>query len=747
MKSSFLKGGLIIGTVLASVAICDNASAQDLASAKLLTSGEQYEQSETMLNQLISADPSNSKNYFYLGENYLLDYFSDTISNSIIEFTDKAKATFEKGIQANAGDPLNYVGLAKVANYLNDAATAEEMRIKAKSCLLPYKKVNKKMVPAPKDYAFALAKIADSYLLNNDVDTSKALPLIRQAMTIDKTNPEIYLIAGDIYIAVNDGSNAISNYRTAEYYDPTSPAANMKMGNIYVKGKSLTAAMPYYEAAIALDANFAPAYRELGQLYWTAQRLEQSKTYYQKYLELTQGNIPAKILYVNSLFYAKDYDGVIKNVEEILQIDNSRSYLNRLVGYSYFDRKNPDYDQAYNYMNRLFEVAPERILWKDNYYMAKIIIKQNADYTRTVNELNAAKTQLANQQSKYNSANSTEKARLQSDLDAAKVKVTELQAKVDNANKQLDRAFSEYNKVLASKPEEKALRNEVATQYYTFQRYDKAAKMWASILDPATATPENYMQVGRAFYAGDFNKSADSVFNIVIAKQADYLPAYVYSARTATKMDPEYKLGLAKSKFEKVISVAKTDSVANVAEMMEAFSYLGYYHSTNGNYNDSKGYYTRMINIVPNNKENAVKGYQGIASLETSMVAKQTENDARLTYLNRAESNYQKIIELDANNANAKNSLKWVQEYIASVKKGINPNEIKGKITDSTGKPISFASIRVKDTAAENLSKSNGEFKFEIPQGSEVLIISAQGYVTKEMPITATRTYNVTLEK
>ncbi len=36
-----------------------------------------------MFKELIQKEPTNSKNYFFLGENYLLDYFADTISNSL----------------------------------------------------------------------------------------------------------------------------------------------------------------------------------------------------------------------------------------------------------------------------------------------------------------------------------------------------------------------------------------------------------------------------------------------------------------------------------------------------------------------------------------------------------------------------------------------------------------------------------------------------------------------------------------
>jgi hypothetical protein len=45
------------------------------------------------------------------------------------------------------------------------------------------------------------------------------------------------------------------------------------------------------------------------------------------------------------------------------------------------------------------------------------------------------------------------------------------------------------------------------------------------------------------------------------------------------------------------------------------------------------------------------------------------------------------------------------------------------------------------------MTNTKGEFKFEIPVGSEVLIISAKGYQAKEIPITKTRVYPVSLSK
>ena len=89
--------------------------------------------------------------------------------------------------------------------------------------------------------------------------------------------------------------------------------------------------------------------------------------------------------------------------------------------------------------------------------------------------------------------------------------------------------------------------------------------------------------------------------------------------------------------------------------------------------------------------------------------------------------------------------LKVVQDFEALVKKGINPNEIRGIIKNAAGQPLPYVSIRVKDTAAESLSNPKGEFKFEIPESSEILIISLKGYKEQEIPVTKSRIYNITL--
>ena len=753
----FTRIGLLTGVL--SVVMVLGVRAQDLKSAIQLTKSESYDKAEEMYNSLIQKEPGNSKYYFYLGENYLLNYFADTISNTLAAATKAASDIYQKGINANAGDPLNYIGMAKIANYTGDNAKANEMRTKARSFLLPYKKIKKMTPPAP-EYAFALAKIAESYVnsIENTVDTGLALPLIRQALTIDNKNPEIYFTAGDIYMMANDGSNAIKNYNLAQFADPQSPTAAMKIGYVYFKARAFTQAIQNFEEAINLNNNYAPAYRELGQLYWRAGRLDQSKENFKKYLDLTAGNIPAKVRYVNSLFYAGDYEEVIKNVDEILAIDQSRGYMNRLAGYSYYEKENPDYDKALAYMEKLFSVVEkDALLQKDHHYMARILVKMNQDYTKNLDELNSLKNQLDREKSRMAAASAANKAKFAASVDELTKKVNELEPKVASANKDLDRAFREFDLAFKAKrtdasapmtPVERAILSEMASNYNSFRRYEGAAKTWAKLIDPSKENNLNeYMLIGRAYYNAEKYKSADSVLNVVIQKSPDYLPAHAQVARTYSRMDPDMKTGIARPKFEKYLSIAAKDSLENMTEMLEAMTYLGYFNMENGNYTKAKEYYNRMINLNPRNNEGKIRGYNGIAALETRAAGQEKTLEGKIAILGRAAEAYGKILEIDPNNTNVRNSLKWVQDYQVSVKKGINPNEIKGVITDSAGTPIAYASVRVKDTAAENLTNGKGEYKFEIPQGSEILIISAQGFKSKEVEITKSRVYNVKLDR
>jgi tetratricopeptide (TPR) repeat protein len=730
MINRFYKKSFFLLTLLILCGVV-GLKAQTLDEAITATNNEQYDKADQILQDLAKKSPS-SKVYFRLGENTMLNFFADTISNSLKVVAAEAKQQFDKGISINANDPLNYVGLAKVAAYLGDQQTANEMRQKAKSFLLPYKKVSK--IPNPQEYAFTLAKLAESYIVFDKVDTTSALPLVREAVTIDPKNGSIFIITGDIYLLVNNGSLAIKNYNAAQDLDLKSPIANMKIGYIYYKGRNLMAAIPYYEQAIALDKNYAPGYRELGQLYSLAGRFKESKQYFETYLQLTNQNIPAKIRYVNALFYSKNYADVIKNVEDIFAVDQSRTYLNRVAGYSSYEQGN--YDDALNFMNQLFEKLPaDRILKKDYIYFARIILKKNQNYPKLLAELEKARTELDKLKEK-NEALKGPKEKERVSEEPLTAKVNELQASVDNQAKEISKGFEAYEKAIKFADEDANLIQEKANMQYSYKFYNEAADSWTRLIVKGKDSEDNFLKIGKAYYQGKDYDKAETLFDQMIAKYPDNVAAYSWAANNAAAKDPDSKTGIAKDRFTALIAKAASDSVKFASEIFDALRFLGY-NALQADKNElAKSYYNRMLNLDPNNKDFQVKAYSSLSTMYISMG----------DYGKAAECN-NKILAIDANNASAKSNIQYIQALQTNAKPKANPNEITGVIKDSAGSPIAGASVRVKDTAAEMWTNGKGEYKFTMPEASTTLVISAKGFATKEVAVTKSRVYNVTLSK
>jgi len=531
-------------TALLSTCISSYIHSQDLATAVRYTKSEQFDTADSLFHQLILKEPGNSKAFFFYGENRILNYFSDTISNSLIATANQVKEIFGNGVKADTSNPLNYIGLAKLAFYLGNDREAERLRAKAKGLLPPYKKVSK--ITNPQDYAYALAKIAESYIRGLTVDTSLAMPLVREAVMIDNTNPDIYIILGDIYILANDGSNSIKNYKLAQDHDPGSPTANMKIGSIYVRGLNLMAAIPYYEAAIKLDSKYAPAYRELGQLYSMAGKYDRSKEYFRTYLDLTKGNIPAKIRYVNALFYSKDYKEVVQTVEEIFAVDKTRNYLNRIAAYSCFEMEGSDMNKALYYIENLFRTVPaENLIKKDYLYLAKILLKKNSGYPKLLQDTAKISLELDVAHKNLSTAKSQNQAKWRTKIDSLNIRKENLCDEIRVSDEEIDRAFKSYHNALLFDQKDVNLLSEIAVSYYTCKRYEGAAATWEKLLDLGRNDVNSYMQIGRAYYMARNYRKADSVFSVVTKKYPDNVQSYLMIARTYSQMDADSKIGLA----------------------------------------------------------------------------------------------------------------------------------------------------------------------------------------------------------
>lgn len=530
----------IVGTAM--LVLPGGLFAQDLNSALKLTYKEQFDMADNAFNTLIKQEPANGKYYYYAGENQIASYFLDTANVSFKEVAVKANARFNQGVVAEPDNPMNYIGIGKIALIGKNKAVALENFTKAES-FLPAK--GKKSLLSKPDQANVLIRLAEAYIQVGSKDSSLIFNYLRKAEALDKKNPELYLYRGDYWFnTLNDGSRAAENYKRSQELAPQSARAKVRLGQLYTSVKSWQDALSYYHEALAIDSSFAPAYLELGFLYAKTQQPDDSKKNFKKYLDLSKSNIAAKRRYANTLIQTDDYSGAIEQIKQIMALDSvSYNDLNRALAYSYFELK--EYPKAQYYITKFFKNAPQEKLYsKDYVYYGRILQKIGQDSLAVI---------------KF-----------------------EQGYKIDTANNDL--------------------LTDIAAAYNKTKKYEDAAKTYQLKIDRGTGGINDYYKMGLALYNAKKWVEADSALTKVARMNPDFEPAYIWKARVYSQLDPETDKGLAKPYYEKVIERASTDPVKYSKDLLESYNYLGYFFLKDKKYCEALDYWEKVLAIDPANK-------------------------------------------------------------------------------------------------------------------------------------------------
>jgi tetratricopeptide (TPR) repeat protein len=590
-------------TILLCCLISLNAWTQDLNSALKLISSEQYEEAEKAFDELIKKDATNGDLYYYYGEALLKDYLSDTFSNALDEYAKRAEELFQTGIKQAPGNVLNQVGMGAVTLLTTSDTIKADPYFAIAELAVPLKLKKKMYTP---QLAIILTKLAAAQLYGKTNRIDKAISLLNRAKVINPNDPNIYITLGDVYIKEMDATNALFNYNQALNKDPKSPLPKIKIGNIYMRVPNLVAARPYFEEAQQIDSTFAPVYRSLGELWTMGGRHDLAKQYYYKFMQLSGNTTPAKVRYGNSLFRSKNYGEAISVIEEVLKVDGSRNYLNRIAAYSSYEKKPQDLEKAKSYMETFFAKAkPENIITRDYAYYGRILYK------------------MANKDSVV-----------------------------------LDKAFDNFKKAYAMDESDRALLAEMATNYYYSKRYKeaiatyelKAQKGWSDKSDPT--------MIARSYYnLADYPK-AEETFNKIVEADPKNIDAHLWLARTVNYMDPESKNGLAVPKFENMIAQVGTETEKYKNALQEAYYYIGSYYLQKKDYETAKQWYEKWYNLDPKNKDWQIKALSAIAVM----------NYREKKYVETRDI-YMKILELDPANKEMQQYIKDLNKVIDAGKK------------------------------------------------------------------------------
>ncbi|MDB5015953.1 MAG: Tetratricopeptide repeat protein [Mucilaginibacter sp.] len=352
--------------------------AQSLADAKKAIDAEQYQKAKSMLKNLTATQADKDENFFYLGWVYLKQ-----------DYTDSAKAVFNKGIAVNSKSAMNLVGLGAVAHVEKDNSTATS-------------DFNQAIVLAGKGNTKPYVYIGLSYLLPvngssvgpngsavapADADAAIAVLNKGKAANPKLKDVELSIALGDAYRSQLKSNDAYSNYSDALTIDPKSPAANVAEGVLWKYADNFDGAEKQFQAALAADPNYGPAYREWAEtdIRWAFKdpaqldaKIKEATDNYKKYISLTDYSVESQMRYADFLIDSKDYADLQKVATDLSKAKNSNLRVYRYLGYAAFENK--DYPAALAALSKwTSEAGPKRVIPNDYLYLGRTEIALKHD--------------------------------------------------------------------------------------------------------------------------------------------------------------------------------------------------------------------------------------------------------------------------------------------------------------------------------------------------------------------------------
>ena len=409
-----------------------------------------------------------------------------------------------------------------------------------------------------------LIAIGNAYLSHKCPD--QAQEYMERAMKVDSKSAPLYMLAGDIALSKKNVGTACGYYEQAILFDANCYDAYYKYSRAYL-GVNPQLSIDMLEKLKASHPELPEANRELGNAYYQAGNYSKAKTAYDEFMGQGTPNTQDYGRYAMLLYLNKDYKQSLEAVQKGLATDKDDHLLKRLRMYDLYEIAS--YQEGLEAANNFFD-RPD-----------------GTDYVY-LDFLYRGRISLANQKN--------------------------------------DEAIQWFEKALEADTvhEHPEIAKEVSAAHEKLQNYPEAIRLFQVYLDGLKGEKEvsDAFLLGRLYYmaAGStgvnetdkstFLKKADEIFAEVIERVPENYLGYFWRARTNAMSDPESTQGLAKPYYESALSLLEKKEDASKSVLIECESYLGYYYFLKKDYEQSKVFWNKILQIDPENPtaKQAVQG-------------------------------------------------------------------------------------------------------------------------------------------
>ncbi len=374
----------------------------------------------------------------------------------------------------------------------------------------------------------------------------------KQARMAKQISVEEICLGGDIYLKENDQAGAIKQYRRAMFFNRHSPLGYTKLANLLKK-------TDVEHAALVLDTlrQLRPELKveyQIADLYYDVANYEGALKVYDS-LQVNVMPDTALLHYTACAYFGKKYE---KSLELAMKghVRNSRNAVfNRLRMYNCTELEK--YRDALEAANDMF-------------YNSDSLTAQYMDYLYYGYALNGyGRSQDAIAQ--FNKA---------IELSAGKVDISSQISDAYMRIKKFDEAAMYYQKYMAGKKDDN---NKV------YDTYHLGYIWWQKAVSDTT--------LAKADKIATLKKAADVFHQLSVLEPDNYI-GYYWEAKANTLMDEDYKLGLAKPYYMKVIEVTASDA-SHKSAYIEACKYMSYFNYLKKNMRGAYEFAQKILAVDP----------------------------------------------------------------------------------------------------------------------------------------------------
>lgn len=432
-----------------------------------------------------------------------------------------------------------------------------------------YDKSVKQLYKDNKKSPEALVAIGKAFY--NAKDLTNAEAFADYALAKNSKYAPAFLLKGDICVSKDDAGGAAENYQQAKYFAPKDPEGYYKYAMI-LRGRSPQEAVENLEELRAQRPDY-PVDALAGRIYYQSSvpnRFEKAEEYYNKITDLSKMEDDDISKYAMTEFLLGKRDRSIEVAKAGLQKDPRRAGWNRIVFWSYTDKKDPQ--NALDYADRLFNKSDSAHITADDYAYYGTALQLSKRWDEAIDAYQKALKDL------------------EADNNAIVQKPTLLKnlSDVYNEKNDYDNAVKYFDESLEATPNPK------------FRDYQSLGGLYAEIA-------AKKQQAGDKAGAVAAYKKADEVYGKTAEKfpeQANYCN-YVRGSINSV-LDPDSKQGLAKPYYQALITSleSKADRTANDNAMLKAaYSYfMVYEYNVAKNTSASKEWAEKLLSIDPDNE-------------------------------------------------------------------------------------------------------------------------------------------------